>query len=175
MYTGKEKCQMCGKTGGESHRDAKDNLCWKCEKELALLRANNIDSKIEYKRIRQHVCACRGDLNTHLHAFLQVIDNPNSKYTGSDDIISNWGDNCRCYTIDSRIISPLKDLFTALNKREWEYEKKIDNLPQQVKEAVNKERNIIFNKGVEHGRKLLFQLNKGEITISQFNEDVLKY
>lgn len=56
----------------------------------------------------------------------------------------------------------------GLNREREEYRKRLD-------EELAEQKNYIYNEGVEHGRNLLFQLNRGEITADDINKRIEKY
>jgi len=50
--------------------------------------------------------------------------------------------------------------------------KEIDELPKMSREAVQAEKDRIYNEGIEKGRDLLMQLNGGKITQDDFEKSL---
>ena len=179
-YKGKEKCSGCGKSGTESPRKDKNSLCDECMRQLERGRRAEIEeSSCKYVFISQHVCAFRTDwLNTKVHEFLESVNNEHVDLRdtiGSDSLRVHFGDNKKYYKIDARLVDPLKNLFNDFNDKVVEIEEKENNMKEEAIRKANMERDRIFNEGVEYGKNLLFQLNRGEITANDFNKDVVKY
>ena len=64
-----------------------------------------------------------------------------------------------------------KKLSETCNKLEY----KKEHYKEELQKELNVQKDEIFNDGVKYGRNLLFQLNKGEITLDDFNKDIKKY
>ncbi|MDO4801928.1 MAG: hypothetical protein Q4A15_07150, partial [Prevotellaceae bacterium] len=47
-----------------------------------------------------------------------------------------------------------------------------EELEKKKQDELREEKNKIFNEGVEYGRNLLFQLNRGEITAEDINKEI---
>lgn len=179
-YFGKQPCHGCGKSGKESPRKDRNSLCYDCMRQLERGRRAEIEeSSCKYVFISQHVCAFRTDwLNTKVHEFLESVNNEHVDLRdtiGSDSLRVHFGDNKKYYKIDARLVDPLKNLFNDFNDKVVEIEEKENNMKEEAIRKANMERDRIFNEGVEYGKNLLFQLNRGEITANDFNKDVVKY
>ena len=69
-----------------------------------------------------------------------------------------------------------KELRAELEKkREVQVRREENEYRERLQEEFNEQKNDIYNKGVEHGRNLLFQLNNGEISLDDFSKRIKKY
>lgn len=178
-YEGKEPCHGCGKSGKEQPRDLKTKLCYNCQQLLDLNKSLKTERKFsEYSRVRQWhhslVSLEWGDktLNTMLRELLQAIDNPNVRNATDEGVFFGDGhDNDYHVTIPTVYLEPLRRMFSDLNKLMTEYKKAKEAIPNEVKAAMSKEQNRLYNEGVERGRDLLTQLNAGDITVSDFEKE----
>ena len=65
-----------------------------------------------------------------------------------------------CYAVE--------DAVGELNREREAYKKRLDA-------ELAEQKNDIYNEGVQYGRNLLFQLNRGEITVDELNKRIKKY
>src|SRR3990172_275483 len=79
-----------------------------------------------------------------------------------ENIKNSWGNNGKYYKIPAAAFEPLQEFFLAMDRAAEDMSP--DNIEKAVGDATRKERNKIYNEGVEHGRNLLFALNDGTIT-----------
>ena len=172
MYTGKEKCQGCGKSGTESPRLEKDHLCHTCEDLLNLGKAKDVELTKEYKAVKQHLHAYTAELNPIVHEILDALNNPTAKRISfPEDLYYSSGDNCRYYKIETKLFEPLRKLFGDLEKLYRNIKVQREQIPIDARLEVDLYKHEIYNQGVAHGRNLLIQLNNGEITADQFTKD----
>lgn len=181
-YEGKEPCQGCGKPGSEMSRAKKDSLCSICRKMLergkAVTNMEEIDES--YIQIFQHHHAFHGDETNRLcHEILSIFHNgniQNAPYWDHNRTLKEaWGSNGKHYTIPKKLFEPLKTFFANLEKTFDQIGEKEKAIPENARKAVAKEKNKIFNEGVQKGRDLLVALNAGKITLAEFEKDIQKY
>ena len=173
MYTGKEKCQGCGKSGAENPRWEKDNLCESCKSLLNLGKAKDVELTKEYKDIRQHLHAySTNELNSIVHEILGALNNPTVGRTAVPEaLFYSSGDNVRYYHIEAKLFEPLRKLFGDLNTLYRDVKKQQESIPADVRLETDMYKNEIYNQGVARGRNLLIQLNSGGITPEDFLKD----
>ena len=172
MYTGKEKCQGCGKSGNEKARGTKDHLCQDCKNLIALGKTQIFESNIKYVLLFQNYHAYNDQLNNHVHALLESLNNPDAKPEKQvDPLLYSWGSNGKYYTIDTRFFKPLQQLFGELNQILNNVKKDLQSIPDKVRTETQKYKNEIYNQGVTKGRNLLIQLNNEEISANDFTKD----
>lgn len=147
-YEGKEPCQGCGRTGSERFRWSKNQLCPDCQAIFEKGKCLESDSKIkEYVGVRQFMFAFNSlefrdnTLNRFVPKLLMSLDNPFAECNEFLALKEGFGDNTVCARIPKPLFAPLK-------------------------EFVNK-----MDEGVAKGRNLLFQLNNGDITLEEFNQE----
>lgn len=176
MYQGKEICQGCSKSGAEAPRYSKDELCQSCKESIRLGRAKEIEMKEEYTDVSSWSTSLTsldfGDriLPNLLSGLLDGLHNPYAQSTQKlhqpfnphNSYGSNW------HTIPTRVVEPMKEFFEKIQAVIKDIKQEKDNIPQVAREAVQDEKDRIYNEGVEVGRNLLFQLNQGEITETDF-------
>lgn len=174
-YEGKEICQGCKKPGYEVSRREKGSLCPVClEKYIKGCRVD-VEEKIEYIGIHQHYFAYSGlhfndnTLNEACIELLKAINNPFAKPKCYEWMAANHGDNRTSAIIPVYFYRPLQDFLRKMNEYVLKIRKEKDSIPELVEMAIQVEKDKIFNEGIEKGRKLLFQLNSGEITANELN------
>ncbi len=175
-YSGKEVCQGCGKTGGESWRDSRNSLCDKCKEELRAARQLNRESTCEYIKVKQHRYAFNSlsfddnTLNKFVIDLLGSLHNPFAiPPNGFVEILPNSG-NLQCdFIIPTKTFDAVKDFVLKMNDFVRDIREKKEKIPYQAAKAVQAEKDRIYNEGIAKGRNLLVQLNTGNIIIEQFN------
>ena len=146
-YTGIKVCAGCKKSGKEKPRWEIDSLCYDCKE--ALKRGYEmIETDSEpYIRVMQHHHALPdNELNILLHELLIGIHRPEKETTGFEHIYYSSGSNAAYYKITNKAFKGLQGLILRYN--------------ELIKESLLK--------GKEKGSSLLFQLNNGEINMSDF-------
>jgi hypothetical protein len=179
MYEGKEKCQGCNKPGTEASRESKDSLCHSCFNYLELGKSKEIEIQNNYTYIAQFYHAlvniefADGTLNTGLHEVLKSLDNPSAKTNDTIiGLIGRYYDNSFRVKIPSDLVEPIKNLFMKLDDIALKLRQDLESLPRLAAEEVYKEKDRIYNEGVSKGRDLLFQLNSGDLSLSDFEKTV---
>jgi hypothetical protein len=172
MYTGKEICQGCGKTGDEINRRSKNELCPNCKKTYDLGKKIDFIETQKYVYVFQHYSAFHPYwLNDHVHSFLNALDNPTANASGDERIKSTFGSNGKTYKINSKLIDPIKHLFIDFEAKAKELEDEKKQMPELINKQMNIERDRIYNEGIKKGRNLLLQLNAGDITTSDLENN----
>lgn len=177
MYKGKEVCQGCKKPGSDVPRRNKEDLCNNCAEKLKLGLSVTHESSIEYAYVFQHYYAFHGEfLNKMIHEILEALHNPFAEVPGGIEYIK-WttGSNGKRYKIDKRVLQPLKTLFIDLEKRIEDLSKQEERIPSLVRLETQKVKNEIYKEGIEKGKQLLLQLNAGDISINDFNNQHHNY
>jgi len=180
IYQGKEVCQGCRKPGTEVPRYSKDELCKSCSEILKLGLAKDFKNKEEYTSVSSWPTSLPsldfGDrtLSDLLRGLLDGLHNPHAESTGnlfhpfnSPNIHGSVN-----HKIPTRVVEPMKEFFEKIQTIIKEIKQEKDGLPNMAKEAVQEEKNRIYNEGIEKGRDLLFQLNQGSITQEDFAKNL---
>lgn len=181
MYKGKEICQGCSKTGEENPGDKKESLCSKCKTSFNLGLSIEFEKNTAYTTVRDwyngfssidfddKMLDCLGN------ELFQALNNPNAKPTGAQISTDRGQHNgSALYTIPTNVVEPLNKFLRCLNSKIREIREIKNNADLYARNAVSLEKDKIYNEGVEAGRNLLFQLNNGEITTTDFDKK-LKY
>jgi hypothetical protein len=178
MYKGKERCAGCGKSGIELPRVEKDKLCHNCREIYNKGVAERNEEETEYTQVFQHFHAFYNkDLGSLAIDVLQALNNSKakSKKTEPAGFKYNYGSNGIRVNIPSKTFELLKDFFVKAEEVFSKHREEVEKLPKIIEEKVREEKNRIYNEGIEAGRDLLNQLNRGELTIEDFNKTVIKY
>jgi len=181
-YSGKEPCPGCKKPGNENSRDSKNSLCWSCDKIYKLGQAKDKELSEEYVRVTSwpnNMASFNFDdrsLGNFLGRFLKIMDNPNAKYeeTIRQPFHKHNIHGSRSHIIPKKLVEPLTEFFEEMNKFVYDLKEESENIPKKAREAVQEEKDRIYNEGIDKGRDLLMQLNGGDITQKDF-EDNLTY
>ena len=180
IYQGKEVCQGCGKPGTEASRYSKDELCKSCSEILKLGLAKDFKDKEEYTSVSSWPTSLQSlDFGDHtlsdlLRGLLDGLHNPHAESTGNlfhpFNPLNIHGSVF--HKIPTRVVEPMKEFFEKIQSVIKEIKQEKDGLPKMAKEAVQEEKNRIYNDGIEMGRSLLIQLNQGSITIGDFEKNL---
>lgn len=192
LYEGHAPCPGCGRPGEEAPRASKDSLCYDCVKTLSIGRAivkeRNLDRNhynMDDLRIGQmtwytiSIPTVESALNELLRTFSQFDQNRVSIKEGI--VESQLAGRADSVTANDNFILPditfnaAKKLCESLKNVCWELRRDRDNYQKELDAKLNEERNRIYNEGVTHGRNLLFQLNRGEITAADINKEIKRY
>lgn len=173
-YTGKEVCQGCRQPGNTKPRWKKDSLCADCESALMAGKAHGKELE-PYVEFFQHFHAFHEKVTPLVHKILAALHNENithSQYKRFESMLQSFGSNGKRYTIPERCYAPLKEAFLELDKQVRLLEKSLQALPGIAKEEVQKERDRIYNEGIEKGRNLLLQLESGGLSMDDFYKQI---
>lgn len=191
IYKGDKPCPGCGRSGAEVPRLSKDGLCLDCTKHLNIGRQFCKEKDLE----RQHYVI--DDLTTGyltwyeignneidgcLRKLLKTFSQFDSRYAGGfciqESMLAGYAGSGTAHddfvlpkiTFEAakKLCQAIKDAVNELNRERNNYRKNIDK-------QLAEQKNNIFNDGVAHGRNLLFQLNRGEITAEDINKRIKKY
>lgn len=176
MYQGKEVCQGCSRPGTEAQRYSKDELCRECTESIKLGRAKEVEISEEYSEVTSWAGSLPSldfhdnTLSRLLSGLLKGLHNPYAKATSSlshpfNPLNIHGSDRHR---IPTRVVEPMKEFFDKIKTVIKEIREEKESLPKMAQEAVQEEKDRIYNEGIERGRNLLFQLNQGEITETDF-------
>jgi hypothetical protein len=176
-YTGKEICQGCKKSGAENPRHDKNGLCENCKNLLNLGKAKDFELSQKYISVRDWAHGLTSfdfhdnTLDKALNEIFKALDNKTVPETsGRLDSLRSQPHGSIYYKIPEKVFNPIQDLFRELNQIFIKLRKEKESLPQLAKMEVEKQREDLFNKGVQRGRDLLFGLNAGEISLKDFEE-----
>lgn len=186
MYKGALLCQGCGKPGSEEHRYSRDQLCIPCGKLIQSGRAENHCEKLIHVRDWWHGLL---DLRKGPFESLRMLDDwansvfkavsISNDYTGPRQVKSvcfmrSQPHGSLHHTIPSELVEPFTKLAEQFQEVVRELNKKFEEAKDLAKAEVEQERDRIYSEGVDKGRSLLFGLNEGTLSLSEF-ESKLKY
>lgn len=180
MYTGKEICQGCKKTAKESPKIDKNSLCSSCNEIYKQGKAEITYKSIGYVSLRQFIHAYydsvtwddKGYITDFMIEVIKGFDNPSATSEKVSALKNAFGDNCIYGTIPKPLYEPLKKLCLDLEKVIAKYRKDIEEIPSKAAKEVQKEKDRIYNEGIKKGQDLLFALNRGDITMSDFEKNL---
>jgi len=178
-YEGDKPCPGCGKPGTEIARVSKDALCPTCRRLLDKAKVCELEPR-EYSRvIVKWYSFYHSPLNMAVGDFLNKISLKEAK---NIPIVGNFhlGKGCAvtasdCYYIPRFVALALDDLIKALQEEGKQLRTATDELPKKAAEEVRKEKQRYFEEGVKYGRQLLTQLNRGEISLKDFDAIPKRY
>lgn len=177
-YEGDQPCPGCGTPGTIKARTGKNDLCEDCKRLLQIGKeAKKFEEAVSYSIFHvTRYAFWRNDLDEAVFEFLKEISNESASPRGPsfhlfrDGVISP-----RTYRIPTLIAEPLEKFLNCIADIGRQFYRYEDKLAEENEEILNEERNKIFNEGVEYGRNLLFQLNRGELTAADISKEIKKY
>ena len=178
-YEGKQPCAGCGRPGTDRARIAKDHLCPECQELLNKARTVELEPR-EYARVFVTWYSFYHDpLNKMMHEFLMKLSNPaaehlrflKQKRLGNIDAITASD----VYYIPAFVADALEDLIRGIQREGSELKRQEAAAREAAREETAKCRQQYFEEGVRYGRQLLAQLNRGEISLSDFEAIPKKY
>jgi len=181
MYTGKEICQGCKKTGEAVPRPNKNSLCITCDSALKEGLSIDFENKIEYSLVRDwhngytSFGMDNNLLDTLANELLSSLHNTNAKISNQISFSRSQCHGSVHYNIPTKIASSLNKFLDELNVEVRKIKMIKDDAEREARQAVSVEKNRIFNEGVEKGRELLFSLNNGDLTMDDFSKKITKY
>ncbi len=176
MYQGKEICQGCSRPGTEKPRYSKDELCQDCKESIKLGRAKEVELNEKYTSVSSWPTNLPGidfsdrTLSNLLSGLLKGLHNPyvnatNNLFQPFNPHNIHGHEN---HKIPTRVVEPMTEFFDKIQTVIMEIREEKKGLPKMAQEAVQEEKDRIYNEGIEAGRNLLFQLNQGAITETDF-------
>lgn len=192
MYKGDAPCPGCGIKGSDKPRQIKDGLCRDCIDALQLgdKVMERLNIKINHYCVPDHSKVRLTWYTLRIKAiedsFVNLLRTFSEYHT---DFIKYWQSDTGGYlnnkhdavtashTIDlpDPTINAAKDFCTIVKKVCEDLEEKERYYKDVLERQLNEERNEIYNKGVQHGRDLLAQLNNNEITPEELNKRINIY
>lgn len=191
IYKGDKPCPGCGRSGTEVPRLSKDGLCSECteylnigrqfckerdlERRLFLLDELTTGYVTWYQIRNKEIDGCLREL---LRTFSQFDRRYAGGYCRQETMLAG---DAGCGTSSDEFVLPkvtfeaakklchaVEDAVGELNREREAYKKRLDA-------ELAEQKNDIYNEGVQYGRNLLFQLNRGEITVDELNKRIKKY
>ena len=192
FYEGKAPCPGCGRTGKDVARTSKDSLCHDCKNALeigkAIVKERNLDRNyylmddLRTAIMTWYTIPVR-EIDKALTDLLQTFSQFDSRHVvmkgglresmlaGRLDAITAHDSFILpdvTFEAAKRLCESIVDACQQLKSDRENYQKELDK-------KLNEERNRIYNDGVAYGRNLLKQLNRGEITVNDFEKPVKKF
>ena len=192
LYEGTAPCPGCGRTGEEVARRSKDSLCHDCMnaleigkaivKERNLVRNYYLMDDLRIGLMTWYTIPIR-EIENALTDLLSTFSQFDSKHVATKDGFNGsiLVGKLEAATARDRFILPnitfeaAKRLCESLREACLQLKNDRDNYKDELDKKLNEERNRIYNDGVAHGRNLLMQLNRGEISVNDFEKPVKKF
>lgn len=185
FYDGSAPCPGCGRPGSIVSRLTKDSLCRDCQRRLELGTLVEKDLTVsEFGLIKEFVHAIlpnRFTWNSKIECamvdFFRAFNCPSVSYSsGMERLLKiNYDYNTHHIVLPDFLVNAASALCQTFHEEGNKIEEQRRNLHSEAMQQLNDERNKIYNEGVAHGRKLLFQLNNNEISLKDFEADVKKF
>jgi len=70
-----------------------------------------------------------------------------------------------------KYVEPIKQLFLKIENEIVTVKDEKESIPELIKQQLKVERDKIYNEGIAKGRDLLFQLNLGDISATELNNN----
>ena len=192
MYKGKEPCAGCGKTGEERWRFSKNSLCHQCQDTLAIGRSLIQERSLErgFFNMDELMTAFMTwyavpvpEIDSALRELLRTFSKFDTRYSGGISPMQKQflAGQAGCGTSHDNFCLPrctfeaARKLCQVIEKTAQELKYDRQHYKEELEAELAKEKDVIFNKGVDKGRNLLFQLNNYEITPEQFIQPVKQY
>lgn len=177
-YEGNQPCAGCGRTGAERARLSKDSLCPECRQLLNRAKIAELEPR-EYTRVFvTWYSFYYSPLNGLVNEFLKKLSLPEASVMNGG--IMRMGDMNAVtasdkYYIPTFVAKALDDLIKGLQEegRKLKQQEAVAREAAEVETAKCKQQ--YFEEGVRYGRQLLSQLNRGEITLADFEAIPKKY
>lgn len=176
-YIGKSVCQGCGKPGYESVRHTEQSLCYTCRDLLNYGKACKEQEVLEnhvFVFIHFHAFY-DGQVNDIVHQLFNAVHNEHVTRGKQENLHSYKGSNGKQYKIPERFYEPLKNFIEMFSKRFNIINDEYNNIPNKVNQRIALERTRIYNEGIAEGRKLLFGLNNGSLSLIDFEKEQIYY
>lgn len=189
QYKGPKSCPGCGISGEKNPRPSVESLCKGCTEALAFGRSRIKDEHDNYVRVvatwyklefgnAGYFGEDRGGkaLDRSIRALLKSMDTKGIWGLGSVSLTTQEATTAAdYYTIRKDYAEAILEIVKALTFQEKLLADGLDQVEKDRKEVVRKERNKIFNLGVSEGKSLLIALNRGDISLSDFDQEQKRY
>lgn len=185
MYHGTEPCAGCGKTGKEVPRMNKNEMCRGCKDIYNLGKELKKDFRpkdyaaaiVTWYKLQYFNADRRGDLiEDGFVELLKVLQCKNVPYSEQIDLTKREATtHADWYIVRKEVAKALKKITSALEAQQADYSDAMKEVEKMKIKVANEERNKLFNEGVEHGKKMLFHLNDGSMSMEDFNKPITKY
>lgn len=190
-YEGSAPCPGCGRTGEQVARKAKDALCHDCQEQLRIGRAIAQERQLErnYYKMEDIIVAELtwytipvAEIDKKLRNLLRtfsVFDSRNASYIPSNE--GCLAGRIEATTARDRFVLPrvtldaAKELCGALKDACWDLKEQRENYRKELDAQLADQKNEIFNQGIARGRNLLMQLNRGEVSLQDFQAVQKRY
>jgi hypothetical protein len=181
-YEGSAPCPGCGRTGFDSPRRAKDALCYDCHEQLAIGRAISQERNLKrnYYRLEELMTAEMtwytipiNEIEWKLCNLLRTFSAFDREHAGGK-LHQQLAGEISAVTSRYSIVLPVvtfeaaKELCEALKEACWDLKRERENYRKELDVQLATQKDEIFNQGVSRGRDLLRQLNRGEISLQEF-------
>ena len=179
FYEGKEPCAGCGRTGIERARISKNQLCPECMRLLAKARLHEAEHK-EYSRVfLTWYSFYNHKLNGLVNNFLDKISTPEASSVEHSKRI-RLGHVARCTSsnmnfVPTFVAEALEELMRGIQEEGILIARREDDLLRKAEAEAAANKQKYYEEGVRYGRQMLAQLNRGEITLQDFNAIPNKY
>ena len=184
-YDGPVPCPGCGRPGSLVTRLTRDRLCRDCQRRLELGTLVEKDLTLtEFGTFEEFVHAMlpghfawNSKIEYAMIKFFKAFNCPSGLYSsGQERLLKiNYDYNTHHIVLPDFLVNAASALCQTFHEEGNKIEEQRRNLHSEAEQQLNEERNKIYNEGVAYGRKLLFQLNNGEISLKEFEADVKKY
>ena len=192
LYKGKEPCLGCGRTGEEKPRYSKDCLCPDCQDTLnigrTLVKEKNLDRK-NYNMDELMTAFMTWyavpvpEIDKALRELLRTFSQFDTRYSGGVSALqtkflagqAGSGTSHENFCLPICTFEAARNLCKIIEKTSWDLKKDREHYKEELEKELAKQKDEIFNEGVEKGRNLLMQLNNNEITPDQFIKPIKKY
>ncbi len=187
FYEGDKPCPGCGRTGRQVARISKDDLCDDCKtalkigktiiKERELQRDLYRIPELKRAQISWYAVPIK-EIEFSLKKLLESFSRFDSRFASyNTEFFGRPEYSCgqHNFVLPTVTYESAKELTeniirfcNQLNEEKRTYKKELD-------EQLAEQKNEIFNAGVAKGRNLLLQLNRGEVTLEEFNKPIKEY
>ncbi len=184
-YEGKQPCAGCGKSGEDKPRASKDELCEDCKTHIIIGRELKKDlrdkdyilASAQWYKLEFYNSKIGGEeISQAFNKLFDLLERPGLPWYDRIELVKREGvTSCRSMVMRTDYALAIKALVDALQKQQSAYRKGMEQIEKDRADVIKKTKNKLFNDGVKYGRSLLVQLNKGEITLADFEKEIIKF
>lgn len=178
-YKGKAPCAGCNRTGFEKPRPNPDKLCNDCQSIFDFGSSIYKEQKDEYVRVNAQWYKLEfwngdnggKDLDKSLRELCKALDTKGLFGFGFLDLTEGSATTASSHWVIRKLYAEkIKGIVDALTVQQAIYRTGLQKLEEDRINVVKNERNKIFQQGVDQGKSLLIALNKGEISLNDFDQ-----